>query len=73
MMSKGASCRIKRTFFVAEQFKSKATRECDRGHVDFHEIGGDNTIRLLKENRFQKRIPQIVLEVVVDTRYGRRG
>ena len=67
--------RIKRTLSL-KQSKSREQsdkRVRDLGHVDFHEIGGDNTIRLLEEKQFQQRIPHTVLEVVVNTRYARRG
>ena len=55
------------------QWLRKLTRQLDHGHVDFHEIRGDNTIRLLEEKQFQHRIPHVVLEVAVNTWYGRHG
>ena len=57
------------------QSKSRAKEQDNAitGQVDFHELGGENTISLLEEKQFQQRIPHVVLEVVVETRYGRRG
>ena len=55
-----------------KKIKSKMTRECDLGQVDFREDAIDNTENLLEEKQFP-RIPHIVLGEGVDTRSGRRG
>ena len=47
MVSNIASCRIMRTFFVAEKIKSKMTRECDLGQVNFINKGFENAANLL--------------------------
>ena len=44
-----ASCRIVHAFLVTEYIKSKVTRQCDLGQVDFHEKRGENTIDLPEE------------------------
>ena len=56
-----------------EYIKSKVTRKCDVGQVDFRRGGVHNTIDLLEEKEFQQRKQRVVLGVVVDTRCGRRG
>ena len=68
-----ASCRIIRAFFVTEQIKSKMTRQCDLGQVTFNNKGCENVANLLEEKQVQQRIPHVVFEVVVKTRYGRGG
>ena len=35
--------------------------------------GSEHTIGLLEEQQFPKKIPHVVLKVVVNTRYGGRG
>ena len=37
--------------------KSKVTKECDLGHVDFHEIGGENNIGEQKSKDIPVHMP----------------
>ena len=73
MVPNESLCRVEHLLLVTKQIKSKVTRQCDQSQVEVHEVGVENVIHMFEEKQFQQRIPHVVLGVVVNTRYSRRG